>query len=59
MAFHFESKDKARAAIYDAALLLLQADAQLALPIGKQTLKELRLLCRQIEHGYPISKQDC
>ena len=62
MAFHFESKDKARAALYDAALLILQADAAIALPVTKTTIEELSKLCRMIENGYRISRSplvDC
>jgi hypothetical protein len=62
MDFHFESKDKARAALYDAALLILQADAALALPVTKTTIEELSKLCCIIENGYRISRSplvDC
>ncbi len=55
MAFHYKSKEEARAAIYDAALLILQADTNLALPIGPVTIQELSELCRKIESGAPIS----
>jgi hypothetical protein len=55
MAFHYKSKEEARAAIYDAAMLILQADANLVLPIGPFTIQELSELCRKIESGAPIS----
>ena len=55
MAFHYKTKEEARATIYDAAMLILQADAQLALPIGPLTIQELSELCRKIESGEPIS----
>ena len=55
MAFHYKSKEEARAAIYDAAMLILQADTNLALPIGPVTVAELSELCRKIELGASIS----
>lgn len=56
MAFHYHSTEEARAAIYDAAMLLLQADAKVALPINIQTIKELGEICWRIEHGEKLSK---
>jgi hypothetical protein len=56
MAFHFHDKEAARAAIYDAALLLLQADAAVSLPIGLLAVTELSELCRAIEQGRKISR---
>ena len=56
MAFHFKTKEEARAAIRDAAFLLLEADMVLSLPITEPTIKELSKLCRMIENGYKISR---
>lgn len=57
MAFHFHSPDQARAKIYDAALLLLQADHALALQsFSIQTIAELGEVCWRIEHGKKLSK---
>lgn len=55
MAFHYKSKEEARAAIYDAAMLILQARHQIVLPIGLVTVTELGELCRKVESGEPIS----
>lgn len=55
MAFHNKSKEEARAAIYDATLLILRAQHEIALPIGLVTVMELSELCRKIESGKPIS----
>lgn len=56
MAFHFQDKQAARAAIHDAALLLLQADAAVALPIGPLTVKDLGELCRRVQEGESLSR---
>lgn len=53
--FSFASPDKARAAIYDAAMLILTADAQVALPIDSQTIRDLGELCRRVEAGEKLS----
>jgi hypothetical protein len=55
MAFHYKSKEEARAAIYDAAMLILQAQHEIVLPIGLVTVTELSELCRKIKSGAPIS----
>jgi hypothetical protein len=55
MAFHYKSKEEARAAIYDAAMLILRAQHEIVLPIGLSTVTELSELCRKIESGAPIS----
>lgn len=56
MAFHYKTKEEARAAIYDAAMLILQADAQVALQIGLFAIQGLSELCRKVESGEPISR---
>lgn len=56
MAFHFDSPASARAAVYDAALLILQADHAIALPIGLGTVAELSEVCRRIEAGEKLSR---
>jgi hypothetical protein len=56
MAFHFDSPESAKAAIYDAALLILQADHAIALPIGLSTVVELSEVCRRIEVGEKLSR---
>lgn len=56
MAFHFHSTKEARAAIYDAAMLLLRADAAIALPISPQTVRELGDICWRIEYDRKLSK---
>ena len=56
MAFHFQNKEAARKAIYDAALLLLEADAAVALPIGPLTVADLSEVCHRIAHGKPLSR---
>lgn len=56
MAFHFHDKEAARAAIYDAALLLLQVDAAVSLPIGPLTIADLSELCRRVQEGKPLSR---
>lgn len=56
MAFHYKTKEEARAAIYDAAMLILQADIQIALPIGSLTVSELSEVCRRIESGAKLSR---
>lgn len=54
--FNLASPDMARAAIYDAALLILAADAQVALPIDSQTIRDLGELCRRVEAGEKLSR---
>lgn len=54
--FSFASPEKTRAAIYDAAMLILAADTQVALPIDSQTIRDLSEICRRIEQGQKISK---
>jgi hypothetical protein len=56
MVFHYRSEEEARAAIYDAAMLILQADIQIALPIGSLTVSELSEVCRRIESGAKLSR---
>lgn len=54
--FSFASPETARAAIYDAALLILAADVQVALPIGPQTVADLQELCRLIAAGERLNE---
>lgn len=54
--FSFASPEKARAALYDAAMLILAADAQVALPIDSQTILDLGELCRRVQAGEKLSK---
>jgi hypothetical protein len=50
------NKDKRKAEIYDAAMLLLRADRDLALiTISLATITDLSELCRKIELGEKIS----
>ena len=55
MAFHYKTKEEARAAIYDAAMLISQANIILCLPLDPILMVELVELCRKIESGEPIS----
>lgn len=56
MAFHYRSTDEARAALYDAAMLLLQADPQIGLPFSLGTITDLSNLARRIADGQPVSR---
>jgi len=53
MAFHYPDKAAARAALYDAALLLLEADLQLAC-LDFATVDCLSKLCSRINQGQEI-----
>ena len=55
MAFHYQDADEARAAIYDAALLLLEADHHLGV-LDLPTVQQLSRVCHRIAHGEPVSK---
>jgi hypothetical protein len=56
MAFHYSTKEEARAAIYDAAILILEADAAISLaPISISTIQELSDLARSISAGEKVS----
>ncbi len=50
-AFSFADPDSARAAIYDAALLLLATADQAALPVDSQTLIDLHKISDIISEG--------
>lgn len=56
MAFHFDSPEVARAAIYDAAMLILQADHAIALPVRLGTVADLSEVCRRISEGEKLSR---
>lgn len=56
MAFSYRSTDEARAALYDAAMVLLQADPLIGLPFSLGTITDLSNLCRRIADGQPVSK---
>lgn len=56
MAFHYGSPEEARAALYDAALVLLEADPQIGLPFSLGTITDLSNLCRRIADGQQISR---
>jgi hypothetical protein len=56
MAFHFQDREAARAALYDAAVLILEADSAVSLPIGPLTVADLSELCRRVQKGEPLSR---
>lgn len=56
MAFHYANKEEAKAALYDAAMVLLEADPHLGLPFRLTTVSDLSDLCHRIANGQPISK---
>lgn len=56
MTFSHRTTDEARAALYDAAMVLLQADPLVRLPFSLGTITDLSNLCRRIAEGQPVSK---
>jgi hypothetical protein len=57
MAFHFQDREAARTALYDAAVLILEADLAVSLqPLSLATVQELSALCRAIEGGRKVSR---
>ena len=56
MTFHYRSTEEARAALYDAAMLLLQADPQIGLPFSPGTITDLSTLVRRIADGQRVSQ---
>jgi hypothetical protein len=55
--FSFPSEEDAKAALYDAAMLILTADSRISLgPISIATVGELSELCRRVEQGEKLSR---
>jgi hypothetical protein len=55
MAFHYRSDAEARAAIYDAALLLLEADHAIGV-LDLPTVQRLSDVCHRIANEQPVSR---
>jgi len=56
MAYHYGSMEEATAALYDAAMVLLEADPHLALPLRLTTIRDLSDLCHRIADGQSVSR---
>lgn len=54
MAFHFHNEAEAKAAIYDAAMLLLEADHHLGV-LDLPSVQRLGDVCHRIANGQPVS----